>query len=178
MKTPTPASIQWAPSVSRRGRLGRIDLHLPLDELADHRVVRAFDVGGGPDRPDASLVEGGQGARVDLLGGQPAPLPERETHVLEHGQRVEEGAPLEDHPETLAHAIEGGPPEPRHVLPVDEDPPMVRADEAEHVAQEHRFPPARPPDDDHELARLDVEVDPTEDRLAPKALAESLDPDG
>src|SRR5438445_333897 len=107
MKTPTPASIQWAPSVSRRGRLGRIDLHR---ELVAHVA-------------EPHLMEGSQGARVDLIGGQPAPLPERETHVLEHGQRVEEGAPLEDHPETLAHAIEGGPPEPRHVLPVDEDPP-------------------------------------------------------
>src|ERR1700757_4213383 len=59
MKTPTPISIQRATSVSRRGRLGRIDLHLPLDEPAHGRVVRALDLSRGTDGADTAVVEDG-----------------------------------------------------------------------------------------------------------------------
>ena len=116
--------------------------------------------------------------RQELGRGQPAALPERESDVLEHGQRVEERAALEHDPVALADLVEGPAAEGRHVLAVDDHAAGVGPDQAEQVPEQHRLAAAAAADDDHQLGRRDLEVDAAEDLLAPEALAEPLDPDG
>jgi hypothetical protein len=139
----------------------------------------AGDLGGVfvPHLREADLSQGLLRPRQELGRRKPAALPDGEQDVVQHAERVEERPALEHDAEALADPVEGPPAEGSHVLAVDHHAPGVGPDQPEEVPEQHGLAASRASDDDHQLGLRDLEVDPAEDLLGPKALAEALDAD-
>src|SRR6266496_3293818 len=76
-----------------------------------------------------------------------------------------------------ADRLEGGAPELGDVDAVHEHGARVRPQEPEQVLEQHRLAAAAPADDDHDLARRDVEIHPLQHGLAAEGLSQALDAD-
>jgi hypothetical protein len=114
---------------------------------------------------------------LDLLAAQAELLAEREGHVVEDRDGVEQRAVLEDEREAAAL------PEQRHLAQsvqvdtADEDAAGVGPLEGDYLADERRLPGPRAADDDERLAARDVERDVIEHELAAVGLDQIVDDD-
>src|SRR5205823_517649 len=110
-----------------------------------------------------------------LLTRQPGLLPQGEGDVLGAGQRVEEGAALEDDAVAVAHLIQGPTAELREIDAIEEDAAAIRTEEPDHVPQEDGLAAPAAPDDDGDRAVGHLEVDAAEHRLSAERLGHALD---
>jgi hypothetical protein len=98
-------------------------------------------------------------------------LAQREGHVLQHRERVEQRGVLEDHPELLAHAVELVLVEHGEVVAVDPDVARGRLLQADEHAQERGLACARSADDHGRLAAAQVHRDAEEHLRLTEGLA-------
>src|SRR5512141_1625895 len=138
---------------------GQLRGHQPLDVAqADHRELLLHHL------PDLFL-------RVHLQA------PQDERHVLPHVHRVEQGRPLEEHPEPAADTHQLPLVHPGDVLAIDPDLPRLRAKQPNRAFDEDRLAGAASADDDGVLPLRHGQIEAVEDHLFPEALAQTLDPD-
>ena len=101
-------------------------------------------------------------------------LAQRERDVLADGERVEEGALLEQHAHLPAHRDERVLVERLEARAFHLDAALVRTQEAVQVLQEDALPAAAAAEEDERLAGRHVEVDPAQHRLVAERLRDAL----
>ena len=97
-----------------------------------------------------------------------------ESHVFPHAHRIKQRTTLEQHAKPSKESVAL---DLRHVLTIQRDRAAVRVDKPKDTFQQHRFPGARSADDDHGLARRDVQGHTPQHRVAAKAFGDILQGD-
>ena len=110
-------------------------------------------------------------ARLVSAGNEP------ERHVLPDRQAVEQRAALEQHPHARIDGLARRALEADRLRAVDEDAPPVRLDDAERAFDRNRLAGARPADDDHRLARADIQIDAAQHALRAEGFMQAPDAD-
>src|SRR5262249_6678099 len=110
---------------------------------------------------------------VDVGPAVPAVLAQPEGDVLRDAERTQQGGVLEDHGHPEGLLLRGARQVVGELEPADGDAPGVGLLEADDLAQEDGLPGAALPDDGHQLARLDHEVEAAEHGMPPVALADA-----
>ena len=81
--------------------------------------------------------------------------------VLEHRERIEERRALEYVAESLAQTDPIPLAQPGGIDPIDDDPPGIGLEQADHVLERNRLARPRPAEQGEDLAASDLEVEPT-----------------